>query len=295
MNFLVYAIVAIAIVLIGAVVSAEAAGDPGATITMRYSFATATLIAQNGLFWAALYLRSKSAKRFDMTVAAETLVALGVFSLITGIVLAVIALPSARITMGTSTLADLEPVLIPFGEGLFASAVAPLLATLLRQIEVLKYAPQSRNKSSLEELERLRHALKREADGISGALSKIKNEAENAGEKVKAFSEVAKSIVEGLEGLSKKIKTEAASVEDALSSVAVHIRAGGEKVSSAFASTSTALNDFKTEATASAEAAKNAAVQLTDLSTKAQMSASLLQRLQELIDTVNDFIRPERR
>lgn len=295
MNFIVHAVLAVVVVLIGGVISARVAGDPGAPVAARYSFASATLIAQNWLFFAALYLRSRSAKRFDMTVAAETLVALGVFSLITGIVLAVMAAPNTHVVIGSSTLADFEPVLIPFGEGLFASALAPLLATLLRQIEVLKYAPQSGNEPREEEVDRLRRALKGNTEGFSEALSRIKTETESAGERVKAFSEVAKSIVEGLEGLAKKVKAEAASVEDALGSVAKDISTGGKKVSSAFSSTSTALDDFKTKAAASAGAAENVTARLTGLSTEAQKSASVLLRLQQIIDDVTDFIRPERK
>lgn len=295
MNFIVHALLAVLVVLIGSVISARAAGDPAAPVTVRYSFAIATLIAQNWLFIAALYLRSRSAKRFDMTVAAETLVALGVFSLITGIVLAVIATPNTHVVIGSGTLANFEPVLIPFGEGLFASAVAPLLATLLRQIEVLKYAPQSAYESRDDEVDRLKRALKGSTDGFAEALSRIKTETENAGERVKAFSEVAKSLIEGLEALAKRLTAEGASVEDALGSVAKDISAGSKKVSSAFGSTSTALDDFKTKAAASAGAAESVTARLTGLSTEAQKSASVLLRLQQIIDDVTDFVRPARK
>jgi uncharacterized PurR-regulated membrane protein YhhQ (DUF165 family) len=73
------------------------------------SFGIAALIAQIELFAAALYLCAQSAPRFDMTVAAETLVARGVFSLIVSIVLAVIATPDLNITAGSVTLDDGRP------------------------------------------------------------------------------------------------------------------------------------------------------------------------------------------
>jgi hypothetical protein len=326
LNFIAHAVIAIAVVLIGGLVSSETAGNPEAASIMRFSFGIATLVAQGWLFFAALYLRSRSAKRFDMTVAAETLVALGVFSLITGIVLAVIATPSAHITIGSSTLPELEPLLIPFAEGLFASAVAPLLSTLLRQIEVLKYAPYPESDSSGKELNRLR----READSAAEALNKITTATETASKNVATFAEATKSVVGGLNDVAKNIKDAKGMIPAALTVVASgidssrsgvmasfettadNIRTGGNQVSvafdttagnirtssaqvsAAFAATSSALGDFTTKAASSTETTKNLALELEGLSKEAQTTTGILKRLQQLIDSVTDFIRPEK-
>jgi hypothetical protein len=225
LNFITHAVVAIAIVLLGGLVSSNAAGDPAAASPMRFGFGIATLVAQSELFFAALYLRSRSAMRFDMTVAAETLVALGVFSLITGIVLAVITTPSLHVTASNGTLQDFEPLLIPFAEGLFASAAAPLLATLLRQIEVLKYAPHSEDSSS-DQLNRLR----RDVETAATALSQLKIETEAATQKLTSFAKAATSIVDGLNDVARSIKDVSGMIPSALSFVTREITNSGPGV-----------------------------------------------------------------
>jgi hypothetical protein len=326
LSFIAHAVVAIAIVLIGGVVSSKAGGDPEAASTMRLSFGIATLLAQTEVFFAALYLRSRSATRFDMTVAAETLVALGVFSLIAGIVLAVIATPSLQITGGNGTLADFEPLLIPFAEGLFASAAAPLLATLLRQIEVLKYAPHSEGGSSGEQLNHLKH----DVDSTAKALSQLKIEAEAATKSITSFAKAAKSIVDSLNDVADSIKdakgmipsvlsfvarelsnsgpgvtaafnaaadnirTSGGRVSAAFDTTADNIGTSGGRVSTAFAATSSALEDFATKVATSTKITKEMAGELEKLSKDAEATTGILKRLHQLIDTVTNFIRPEK-
>jgi hypothetical protein len=308
LNFIAHAVIAIAIVLIGGLVSSEAAGDPAAAGTMRFSFGIATLVAQSELFFAALYLRSRSATRFDMTVAAETLVALGVFSLIAGIVLAVIATPGLHITPSNNTLADFEPLLIPFAEGLFASAAAPLLATLLRQIEVLKYAPHSEGGSSGEQLDR----LKRDADSVAKALSQLRIEIEAATKNTASFAKAAKSILESLNDLAANIKDAKGIIPTTLSFVAKeignagpgvtaafdatadNISTAGGRVSAAFAAASSSLDNFTTKVASSTETTKQMAEGLERLSKDAHATTGILKRLQQLIESVTSFIRPEK-
>jgi hypothetical protein len=275
---------------------------------MRFSFGVATLAAQSELFFAALYLRSRSATRFDMTVAAETLVALGVFSLIAGIVLAVIATPGLHITAGNSPLVDFEPLLIPFAEGLFASAAAPLLATLLRQIEVLKYAPHSEGGSSGEQLNRLKH----DVDSAAKALSQLRIETEAATKNTASFAKAAKSIVDSLNDLAANMKDAKGIIPTTLSFVAReigsagpgvtaafdtaadNIRTGGGRVSAAFAATSSSLDDFTTKVASSTETTKKMAEELEGLSKDAHATTGVLKRLQQLIESVTNFIRPEK-
>jgi hypothetical protein len=326
LSFIAHAVIAIAIVLIGGLVSSKAAGDPEASIAMRFSFAIATLSAQIELFFAALWLRSRSATRFDMTVAAETLVALGVFSLIAGIVLAVIATPSLHVTSSNGTLPDFEPLLIPFAEGLLASAAAPLLATLLRQIEVLKYAPHSEGGSSGDQLSR----LKRDADSVATALSQLKIEAEAATKNVKSFAKAAKSIVDSLNDVAGSIKdvkgmvpsslsfvtreitnagpgvtaafdaaagnirTSSGRVSDAFETTANNIGTSGGRVSAAFAATSSALGDFTTNVASSTKTTKTMAEEFEKLSKDAQATAGILKRLHQLIESVTNFVRPDK-
>ncbi len=308
MNFIVHVVIAIAIVLIGGLVSSTVAGDPAAPSVAHLSFGIGTLVAQMELFFAALYFRSRSATRFDMTVAAETLVALGVFSLITGIVLAVIAARGLQITASTSTLADFEPLLIPFAEGLFASAAAPLLATLLRQIEVLKYAPYSEGGSPGEHLNSLKH----DADNAAKALSQLRIEAEAATKHTRSFAKAATSILDSLNDLAanlmdakgvvpstlsfvaREIGNAGPGVTGAFDAAADNIRAGGVRVSAAFAATSSSLDDFTAKVASGAETSKRMNEELERLGQDAHATAGILKRLQQLIESVTNFIRPEK-
>lgn len=103
------------------------------------SFLVGTIGAQIWLFVWAIKLRARGVARFDMLVASELIIAFGVLSLILGIFI------SIAFAFGTSnqsadlTIENLRPLLMPFAGGLFAAGIAPVLATVLRQLEVLKY------------------------------------------------------------------------------------------------------------------------------------------------------------
>jgi hypothetical protein len=191
---------------------------------------------------------------------------------------------------------------------LFASAVAPLLATLLRQIEVLKYAPHPESVSSGEELNQLR----READSTAEALKKIRIKTEAATKNVVAFVEAAKSIVDRLNEVVKNIEDAKKIIPAAITDIASGIRSsgagvtvafgttadnictGGAQVSAAFAATSSALGNFTNEAASSTATTKKMATELESLAKEAHATAGILKTLQELIDSVTDFIRPEK-
>jgi hypothetical protein len=398
LNFITHAGIAIAIILIGGLVSSTAAFDPADSVLTRLTFGIAALAAQIELFSAALYLRSRSAPRFDMTVAAETLVALGVFSLIVGIVLAAIAMPGLNISAGAVTLADFKPLVISFAEGLLASALAPVLATLLRQIEVLKYAPHSESGTTGEQLA----SIKREADGVAKALSQLRREMEAITSHTVPFAKGTTAILEGLNEIATNIREAKGIVPTALSSVskeigntgpgvmaaafnaaADNIRAGSGRVSAAFdgatdniragtgsvsavfetvadnirtgasqvsgafetaannirttgqvsaafenaannirsgaghvsgafdnaannigaeggraakalAATSSSFGNFAATIASSAEATRKMTDEFDKLSKDAQATTGLLKRLQQLIESVTNFIRPEK-
>jgi len=96
-----------------------------------------------------------------MLVASELIIALGVFSLIIGIFIAVVfALQGTRDLQGFN-LEAMRPFLLPFAEGLFAAGLAPLLAAALRQIEVVKYGSSDDSASTPEdELEGLKEKFR---------------------------------------------------------------------------------------------------------------------------------------
>jgi hypothetical protein len=158
-------------------------------------FAGGTLIVFLVIALMAMSLNRYS-HRFDLTVAAETLVALGIFSLIVGLIAAIfkaLALPQEfRIT----DLQDLRPLAAPFLEGLFTAAVAPFLAATLRNYEVITEGTPSSSDSksdfteaakrfvaqvdaSAKSITKLSDALEKNRNTISLALNSIESDRQN--------------------------------------------------------------------------------------------------------------------
>jgi hypothetical protein len=270
LKFIFHICLAIGIVATGWYVSFSAPADADLA---HYAFGIAAVAAELELFAAAWYLRSrKIALRFDMTIAAETVVAFGVFSLIGGIALAIFATRGGSLNFhdiaeGDVNSVDLNILLISFGDGLLASAFAPLLATVLRHIEVLLYAPLSETGASGDPLD----LLKRDADRAAKALAQLRSEAEAAATQTASFAGAAKSILEALTELAASIKEARGAIPAALSSVsreignagpgvtvafdtvAGDIRSGGGRVAKALADTDSSLDGFKTGVTSGTE------------------------------------------
>jgi hypothetical protein len=280
-----------------------------------------------------------------MTVAAETLVALGVFSLITGIVLAVVVSPQVNITLGNSTLRDFEPLLIPFGEGLLASAAAPLLATILRQIEVLKYGGVASGDALSTELESLAEAAddakralanvatqarsmsaelsemaagsKAVAGGlkvaagqigdattlVTGALQAAARSIGHAGDEVpaalsgaaEAIAASRSQVTETFQQAAKEIMEGSRAVPAAFVAMAKNIARSDEALSAAFAETTDALGGFSGEIAKGTTMTKEMSDKLSDLKAGANNTLAVFQRWQDLVDSVTDFIRPEKK
>jgi hypothetical protein len=144
MVFIAHITIALVLVVTGALVSVFHWVSPELN---QGSFLAGTLSAQLWVFCWALILRSRRVPRFDMVVASELLIALGIFSLITGIVVSGVAI--LRDVSGLIG-SQLRTALVPFGEGLLASGLAPLLASILRQIEVLRYGVDDSARSDNE-------------------------------------------------------------------------------------------------------------------------------------------------
>jgi uncharacterized protein YoxC len=321
--FIVQAGIAIVVILFAGLISIMA----GENNILRYTFGLAAVATQLGLFASAWHFRSKSLPRFDLTIAAETLVALGVFSLISGIVLAIFATRGSvdDILQGRISSSDLDLLLTSFGEGLLASAVAPVLATILRQIEMLKYAPHPSSASG-DPLD----VLRSDADKVAKALSQLRIETEAATKHTASFTKAARSILDSLNALSSDISNARGVVPTALTSVSLEIGSAGQGVAAAFktaaddvrsgggrvsaaletaagnidveggrvskalATTGSSLGDFTNGVVSGAETMKKMTNELDSLGKEAGAATALLTRLQQLIDRVTDFVRAER-
>jgi methyl-accepting chemotaxis protein len=290
LRFILYIGIAIGLVVAGWYISITANAAPA-----RFAFGIAAVAAELELFAAAWYLRSQSEPRFDMTIAAETVVAFGVFSLIGGIALAIFATRGSSLNIhdmieGNANPVDLDILLISFGDGLLASAFAPLLATVMRHVEVLLYTPHTETSASGDSLELLKH----DADRVANALAKLRTEVEAAAAHTASFAKVAKSIFEALNELAAGIRDARGAVPAALSSVSLEINSRGGQIAKALVETGSSLEGFKTGVTAGADTIRGMTGEFDRLSKEARAATGMLTRLQELIDSVTNFIRPHK-
>jgi hypothetical protein len=263
MVFVIHVTIAFLLVALGALVSTAS----GISIT----FLIGTFSAQIWLFFWALKLRERRIPRFDMVVASEMLIAFGVFSLILGIIVSGVTAFRRFEVRNELSVQVLWAALTPFAEGLAASGLAPLLASILRQIEVLKYGTEEEVRRSgepdLPGLVDKVDAVKKALDDFAVAWSRSKVILEGASGTLMAsadtYERAAKKIDETVGDLNASLDR----AEDSLSSL-----------------------DAKSDAVA--DALEELATKTAAFSTAAKEGTTLLTELQKLIESVTNFIRP---
>jgi hypothetical protein len=272
MTFISHIGVAFALIVAGAIVAIDPSSSPEAA---KGSFFVGTVSAQIWIFCAALVLRARRTPRFDMVVAAELLIAMGVFSLITGIVISGIGVLRDFSRFAGSPFQILQVVVVPFGEGLFASGLAPLLASVLRQIEVLRYGlDDGRRDGDEPDLPGLAVKI-REAtaslDSFSAAWKRCETMLDGAGATLKAaadtYAQAAQRVDKALSGLAGDI----------------------EKAAGA------SLNDFNSRTKATTKSLEDMTVKTKAFSDATVEGTTLLTGLQNLIESVTNFVRPDDR
>ena len=96
---------------------------------------TALLLSHFSRPWSSTsvaFLIGRSSRQFNLTVAAETLVAFGVLSLVIGLGTAILLAVNRFQAANTIAMEDLKAVTTVFIEGLLTAAVCPMLAMLIR-------------------------------------------------------------------------------------------------------------------------------------------------------------------
>jgi len=97
----------------------------------QYGFTLLTVAAACTLTLVAFAV-GRNTRQFNLTVAAETLVAFGVLSLVVGLGSAILLAVSRFQSTKVIAIEDLSAVTTVFIEGLFTAAVCPMLAMLIR-------------------------------------------------------------------------------------------------------------------------------------------------------------------
>ena len=233
-----------------------------------------------GLLWltrAAFSLRKHSSERFDMVVASEAIIAFGIFSLVLGLVISLNYATRVAIDLRDLSLDTLRPLIVPFLEGLCAAAVAPALATILRQYDALSQAEEGETVGGLpvaggsgffQRLEQLEERLGRAVDGAE----RLTLACEAGAERVEA---AVATLSEATEGLGQQIATE------------------NERFAKAAASGGGALEDLAETVERSRGAIASLSEETKTLKEAASEGTTLLNGLARLVESVERFVKPD--
>lgn len=186
--------VAIAVLGLVAVTLGVLRGGP----QTAFLFGVGAAVGELWIFVWALACRARRLERFDMLVAAELLIAYGIFSLLLGLFIGLIRLRQP----GTGPMLESLPpeLLSTFAGGLFGAGLATLLSAILRQIEVLLYpagADGPGGGGDFSSMSRLSAALER-ATGAANELTKALGSGAAAGSRLATDLDKAKSAATDL-------------------------------------------------------------------------------------------------
>jgi len=285
MSFLYHLLIAILIFGAG-IALATNSGDP--SDESHYYFLAGAVGAQVWLAVAAISLRSKRLANFDMIVASELIIALGILALICGIIIAVIfTSQSIDISRGLS-FETLRPLLTPFAEGLFAAGFAPVLATLLRQIEVLKYGVEHEDAAASK-------------DAVHAELQTLRNEVHATTESFKnlaAACERSQAIFENsaasLDSSTDACTAGMAKIQTALGDLGSVVEAAGDGFQSGIGNITARLKDHESQLSRSTQEMNELAEATRRFKAATEEGTTLLNGLRAVIDSVERFVHPDR-
>lgn len=231
-------------------------------------YMTATLFTAVCLTVLAFRLR-KSSPQFNLTVAAETIVAFGIYCLIVGLGSAVVL--AMNLAQAQPPLANHLPAMAwAFAEALATAALAPILAMLLRTHHVyLRIAT-----SGAGDLDDAARAAKALTEQISLTVTRLASLNSALEKEVKALSDAAGSAASAAKSLADKLKTESDRARDALH----QLEAGAI--------------GFAKAAESSREAANSIEKPLKDIGSSANETRIALDALSTATVSVERFLRP---
>lgn len=264
-TWLIFSCIAAVTIFISGILRATGTLGPGMLFA---SFAASIVV----LLYLAIKL-SSTRPRLNLTLAAETLVALGIFSLITSIAVALFGVSEFMVDVTSRDLSieDMRKFTWPFGEGLAAAAIAPFVATLLRHIESNVSTTES-GEAGLADAAREAVVL---ADQLRLATTNIRAiNAELAGAKG-GFETAIGSAVRATNILSGALQTEAERLKLALQ----RVQAEAIGLADASEKSRVAVAELGTE--------------LSTLGASSKDARELLDALGKMIDSVERFIRPD--
>ncbi len=309
-NFLAHIVIALALLAGGALFRFVVPW--GGAPAREFAFLVGTFGAQFWLFIAAIGLRNRDIPGFDMLVAAEIIIAMGVFSLILGLGIAVFLAVESSAQITTFELSAMRPFLLPFGEGLLAAGLAPLLASVLRQIEVLNYSSKERDPGAdlHDDFSGLSTKVLAATESVGAWIAKIDESTSTFEQSTNAFNASAETFKEATSRyenavgrMAKATETHTDKVETTIAQHMEQIKALTEdfasKINAADASvreslqkTSEAAAGLSTKFDEAGGKTRELTDEIDRFKKAVGQTATLLDGLQKLIESVNRFIRP---
>jgi methyl-accepting chemotaxis protein len=212
--------------------------------------------------------------RLNLTVAAETIVALGIFSLVISITLGiygVLTLSSPQMFASDISLEDVRRFVLPFLEGLSTAAVAPLVATFLRNFEA-SFSFHETGEAGMTETVLAASELAKQLERASANFTKLNEELDRNSDRLQSATA---SAATGANRLGEVFQTEANRLGHALQRVQAEV---------------TGLSDATERGRG---AVSNLTSGMSGLSDSAKDARDLLNALGSLIESVERFVRPE--
>ncbi len=217
----------------------------------------------------------------NLTLAAETIVAFGIFSLIVSIAVVMLNVSEFLIKGSERELSidEMRRFAWPFAEGLVAAAIAPFLATFFRHLESSTFTTEV------------------DEPGLAAATS----EAETLAAELKATATIFRSVNAEFVAAKDALLTHQVALERALGGAAKTTSMLSEALQTEAERLRVAVHRVQAEATGFADASQKGRVTLGELGTSlsqlnesARDSRQLLDALGKLIESVERFIKPDR-
>lgn len=228
--------------------------------------------------------RERLASRFDMLGASEIVVVYGIFGL-----LASLAFGSAQsaplIAAGLNgeaiDLRGLLPLAARFTEGLLAAGIAPLIAVLLRQYELMVGKPR------LVDVVLDPKELEREFKGLELSLKGLNREVETM---MMRFGGSADRLAEAVVALNGALNRSAAQVDLSGQELGAALSRGAASIGPPLEATSNRLGEMDAAVRSLREALTQVAPNMDELTKQGKDAAKVLDELVEIIGSVRNFI-----
>lgn len=249
-------------------------------------YLAASLTLSIALFISALSI-SRRDPTLDLTVAAEVLVAFGIFSMFVGLLFALLLILQADLSGGVSQPALLWKLAQPFVESIGAAGIGPILATALRFQDsgAAAIGDETSATGSVEIDEAARKVLT-ELEAVAAGLRALSSEVER--QKIALASGMG-GIAKEVSEQEKAISSAAGATKAAIERFAQAMSGGVSGIESAASSGAETLRGFAAATESAKSSAETLHRELEALGASSQKAKALLDALSEFVASLENF------